>query len=70
MTVETLKMLDRKGENEGYGQGAPQGGYNEPAPGYGQQPQQPAQSAPQPQSEPKPAPELPEIDINEDDIPF
>jgi len=77
VTVETLKMLDRKGENEGYGQGAPQGGYNEPAPGYGQQPQQPAQgygqpaqSAPQPQSEPKPAPELPEIDINEDDIPF
>ncbi len=92
VTVENLKMLDRKGENPGgaegyaqesYGQGgynaqgggygqnaAPQGGYGAPA---GQQPQQgygaPQQPASKPQPEPK-VPELPEIDIDEDDIPF
>ncbi|WP_353662991.1 single-stranded DNA-binding protein [Hydrogenimonas sp. SS33] len=71
VTVENLKMLDRKGENEGMGQSAsqPQGGYNQPAQGY-QQPQG-GYSQPAPQAaEPKPAPDLPEIDINEDDIPF
>ncbi|WP_456404649.1 single-stranded DNA-binding protein [Hydrogenimonas sp.] len=61
ITVENLKMLDRKGENE-----APaQGGYTEPAPG-GQTPQ-PSYQAPQKQ---QPAQELPSIDIDEDDIPF
>ncbi|WP_456450675.1 single-stranded DNA-binding protein [Hydrogenimonas sp.] len=84
ITVENLKMLDRKGEGpaDGEGYGAAQGGgYAEPAPqaGYGQsqgagygQPQQgygaPAQ--PQQPAQPKPAPELPEIDIDEEDIPF
>ncbi len=61
VTVENLKMLDRKGENE-----APvQGGYAEPAPSGRQA--EPAYSAPQKQ---QPSQELPSIDIDEDDIPF
>jgi len=75
ITVENLKMLDRKGENEGYNQPGTQGGYGEPTSGgYGaQQPQQQqGYTAPQPAQtqQPKPAQELPEIDIDEDDIPF
>jgi len=88
VTVENLKMLDRRGEgpgeSEGYG-AAQGGGYGEPAPqqgggGYGQpqggygQPQGGGYGAPtqppQQPSQPKPAPDLPEIDIDEDDIPF
>jgi len=61
ITVENLKMLDRKGENEPQ----PQGGYGEPVPGT--QPTQPAYTAPQKQ---QPSQELPSIDIDEDDIPF
>ncbi len=61
ITVENLKMLDRKGENEG----GMQGGYTEPAPQA--QPQQAGYS--QPKSA-QPAQELPSIDIDEDDIPF
>ncbi|BBG65419.1 single-stranded DNA-binding protein [Hydrogenimonas sp.] len=61
ITVENLKMLDRKGENE-----APAaGGYTEP-PQQSGQPSQAAYSAPQKQ-QPQ---ELPTIDIDEDDIPF
>ncbi len=60
VTVENLKMLDRKGENEA----AAQGGYAEPAPSGRQA--EPAYSAPQKQ-QPQ---ELPSIDIDEDDIPF
>ncbi len=60
VTVENLKMLDRKGENET----AAQGGYAEPAPSGRQA--EPAYSAPQKQ-QPQ---ELPSIDIDEDDIPF
>ncbi len=61
VTVENLKMLDRKGEGE-----APaQGGYSEPA--QSAQAEQPSYSAPQKQ---QPAQELPSIDIDEDDIPF
>ena len=92
VTVENLKMLDRKGENPGGGQesygqnGYGQGGYNAQGGGYGQnaapqggygapasQPQQGygAQQQPAPQAQPEPkVPELPEIDIDEDDIPF
>jgi len=79
ITVETLKMLDRRGEGPGaegeeygapvqQGYGAPaQGGYNAPQESYGA----PApQSAPrQPQQAPA-EPQIPEIDINDDDIPF
>jgi single-strand DNA-binding protein len=70
ITVENLKMLDRKGENEGYSQ--PQSGYGEPTQSYGGQTQQAGQTPP-PQSPPqqsKPVQELPEIDIDEDEIPF
>jgi len=70
ITVDNLQMLDRPGETGGtggygggqsqsYGGGnAPQsGGYSQPAPASSQ-PQQPAQ------------PSVPEIDIDEDEIPF
>ncbi len=70
ITVENLKMLDRKGENEGYTQGAPaQSGYNQPQGGSSYS--QPApQSAPAQQPKQQPAQELPSIDIDEDEIPF
>jgi single-strand DNA-binding protein len=71
VTVDNLQMLDRPGENSGvggygggqnqsYGGGnAPQsGGYSQPASSAPSQPQQPAQ------------PSVPEIDIDEDEIPF
>ena len=62
ITVETMKMLDSKGDNAG-------GGYSAGKQGGGQS--QPAQSqAPAPQSEPAPAHQVPEIDIDEDEIPF
>ncbi|WP_457596206.1 single-stranded DNA-binding protein [Hydrogenimonas sp.] len=82
ITVETLKMLDRRGEGPGEGgesYGAPQaqggygqgGGYAQQGEGYNQPPQQgytpPSQPAQQPQ--PKPTNDIPEIDI-EDDLPF
>jgi single-strand DNA-binding protein len=72
ITVENLKMLDRKGENEGYTQQPSQGGHGEPSAGYGggQQPQQSYTPPQQPAQQPKPVQELPEIDIDEDDIPF
>ncbi len=65
ITVETMKMLDSKGDSMGY-DGANQGG------GYDQSPQ--PQSAPSqptaPQAEPEPVQQVPEIDIDEDEIPF
>ncbi len=68
VTVESMKMLDSKGDNPagnqgGYGGGQQQGGYNQ-APAQQAAPQQPAYS------EPAPAPQVPEIDIDEDEIPF
>ncbi len=62
ITVENLKMLDRKGENEIQ----PQGGYGKTAPES--QPQQHS-SYSTPQTK-QPSQELPSIDIDEDDIPF
>ncbi len=63
ITVESMKMLDSKGDNAGGGYNAGQqgGGYSQPA-----QSQAPAA----PQSEPAPAHQVPEIDIDEDEIPF
>ena len=66
VTVETMKMLDNKGDNlgqqgGGYGGGQANNSYNQPPP----QPQAPA-----PQSQPAPAHQVPEIDIDEDEIPF
>ncbi len=61
ITVSEMKMLDSKGDN-------PAGGYNaqgsSSAPSYDQS----APAAPQQQS--NPAPSVPEIDIDEDEIPF
>jgi len=66
VTVETMKMLDNKGDNPGqqgggYGGGQANNSYNQPP----AQPQTPA-----PQSQPAPAHQVPEIDIDEDEIPF
>ncbi len=61
VTVSEMKMLDSKGDN-------PVGGYSSPdsspAPSY----EQTDRMAPQPES--NPAPSVPEIDIDEDEIPF
>ena len=66
VTVETMKMLDNKGDNPGqqsggYGGGQANNSYNQPP----TQPQTPA-----PQSQPAPSHQVPEIDIDEDEIPF
>ena len=68
VTVESMKMLDSKGDNQGGGGG----GYATGQSGsYNSQSQAPAQSqAPTQQSQPSPAPQVPEIDIDEDEIPF
>jgi single-strand DNA-binding protein len=69
VTVESMKMLDNKGDNPAgnqggsYGGGQQQGGYNQ-APAQPAAPQQPAYS------EPAPTQQVPEIDIDEDEIPF
>ena len=66
VTVETMKMLDNKGDNPGnqgggYGAAQADSSYN----------QAPAQSqAPVAQSQPAPTHQVPEIDIDEDEIPF
>ena len=61
VTVESMKMLDSKGDNAGGSySGQQDGGYNQSAPS------QPAA----PQSQPAPVQQVPEIDIDEDEIPF
>jgi single-strand DNA-binding protein len=69
VTVDNLQMLDRPGENSGSGYGGSEGGYGAPQAnsGYGQPAQQPAPSAAPAQPE---QPSVPEIDIDEDEIPF
>ncbi len=74
IAVDNLQMLDSKGENSGMGSGgydAPgQGGYNQGSSydqgGYSQ----PQNAAPQPQRQAPQKEEIPEIDIDEDEIPF
>jgi len=66
VTVENLQMLGSKDEAQGGYNAAPAGDtYSQPAPSY-DAPTQPAQPASQ-QSQ---ASNIPEIDINEDEIPF
>ena len=70
ITVENLQMLpksDSQGEGGNYGGGNSYGSQNSGS-GYTapQQQKQPSQPAPQQQ----PSPSIPEIDINEDEIPF
>ncbi len=69
VTVDNLQMLDRPGENSGSGYGGSEGSYGAPQAksGYGQPAQQPAPSAAPAQPE---QPSVPEIDIDEDEIPF
>jgi len=74
ITVENMQMLDSKSDSQGgYGadsgyQQPAQSGYNQPMQGgYNQQQVPPSQ--PKPQSVPQ-EPEIPEIDIDEDEIPF
>jgi len=68
VTVESMTMLGSKGDNEGGGYNqaqAPAGDtYSQPAPSSYEAPAQPA--APQQNQ----ASNIPEIDINEDEIPF
>jgi len=77
ITVENLKMLDRKSDIEQQSmQPAAQTGFGDPTvtnhgnqqPNYGTPPQQPYQNQATPVQQP--AQELPTIDIDEDDIPF
>ncbi len=80
VTVQEMKMLDSRGDNPGGGSygggnnyGAPAqqqqgGGYNNAAPAAPAYGQPSAPAAPQQQS--NPAPSVPEIDIDEDEIPF
>lgn len=81
VTVDTLQMLDSKGSNSGennnynqapqsggYGNGSQQqGGYNNSA---GQSYQKPQQDYQQPQANKPASNEIPDIDIDEDEIPF
>jgi single-strand DNA-binding protein len=67
VTVENLQMLDTKGQSE---QMAQQGGYNAPVQQNTYSQPAPSQSTPQPQQQQSPAQNIPEIDINEDEIPF
>ncbi|MCK9454562.1 MAG: single-stranded DNA-binding protein [Sulfurimonas sp.] len=76
VVVETMQMLDSKGDNQssggnpaGQGQASEQGGYSQQKP---QSYQKPATSQ-QPYSQNKQMPQsssIPEIDIDEDEIPF
>jgi single-strand DNA-binding protein len=69
ITVDNLQMLDRPGESSGAGYGGSEGGYGAPKAenGYGQP--QPNRSAPATQ-QPSAQPSAPDIDIDEDEIPF
>jgi single-strand DNA-binding protein len=72
LRVDTMKMLDAKGEsmntgdNQGYN---PQGSYNQPAAQY-DEPSSPAIYGGMNQAKPRVEQRIPEIDIDEDEIPF
>jgi len=76
ITVENMQMLDSRGENSGmrdnsgynnsYSQPNNSGGYSNPP----QQNSYSQPSAPQTQRTPAPQESVPEIDIDEDEIPF
>jgi len=71
VTVESMTMLGSKGDNEGGGYNAAPAGdtYAQPAPqeNYGASNQNAPQTA---QKQQEPTSNIPEIDINEDEIPF
>jgi len=66
VTVESMTMLGSKGDNEQGGYNAAPAGdtYSQPAPSYA------APTQPAPQQQQSQASNIPEIDINEDEIPF
>jgi len=68
VTVETMQMLDSRGDNQSGGYNQQGGGYNQPN-SYNQPPAQSAPQQPAQQSAPI-EPNIPEIDIDEDEIPF
>ncbi len=84
ITVEEMKMLDSRGDAPTGGQGgynapsqpAQGGGYTppsqpaQPQQGYNPPPQQPRQPAYTPPKQSMPENNIPEIDIDEDEIPF
>jgi len=79
INVEEMKMLDSRGDADqgGYNPPAGNSGYNAPqmqsdAPKQGYTPPQPQSAYQPPKQQPKPMPEntMPEIDIDEDEIPF
>ena len=78
ITVSEMKMLDSKGDNQGgghnnqasgsgYAQQSSQGGYGQD---YGAASQSSSYAQPAPKQQSNPAPNVPEIDIDEDEIPF
>jgi len=67
ITVETLQMVDSRGQNEGdtnsnYGEGAPNVGYTPN--------QKPTANAPRQSTPEFSGHDIPDIDINDDEIPF
>jgi len=74
VTVENLQMLGSKDDGQAQGgyNNAPSGGNSQPAPAQNPQTAHGAPSQPAPQAAPKQAQSsnIPEIDINEDEIPF
>ena len=73
LRVETMKMLDSKGDsmnagdNQGYN---PQGSYNQPASNQYDEPTSPDSYGGMNQAKPRVEQRIPEIDIDEDEIPF
>lgn len=78
VVVETMQMLDSKGDRQSGGNNSPQQGQNTQQGGYPEQQaqsyQQPASTQQQPSSSQKKqmpqSSSIPEIDIDEDEIPF
>jgi single-strand DNA-binding protein len=70
VTVDNLQMLDRPGENSGAGYGGSEGGYGTPKADSGYAQPQPTRSAPTSAPQQPAQPSVPEIDIDEDEIPF
>ena len=75
LRVDTMKMLDSKsdsvnnnaGDNQGYN---PQGSYNQPASNQYDEPSSQGSYGGMNQAKPKVEQRIPEIDIDEDEIPF
>ncbi len=74
LRVDTMKMLDSKADSASAGGAPMDGGYSQPQPQYNQPAQQnnysqPNQGGMQAQAQPQ-AHKIPEINIDEDEIPF